>query len=464
MKKVLKALGIGLLVLIAIPVVLYVFFVLYNLRDDDLDPEAAKLLAATPAQISAAENGYFAWMGVGGPETQPPHAWGKRWFEEVLAADKKPPGVDQQITLAIDSERRKDDLNAKLVPCDKPEVCLEEVAARPDFARTALARGRVTLERCNAAIAFPAYQEAWRPDFSLASTFSSYPYLWRQLSATRFALAVAEERHDEALEQLGRGMAFHTRQMQGAVTLIEKLVALAYLRNDYLLLNQYLLRQPSAARQRVERIAVLLAPLPQDAASLQTVMETEWRLSARFLFNLKEQIGSAFSQRTLDGDQVPSLGGRAGDELGAPLYLPKASANELYRARKAVLIRDSLPDEAYRQSIAASRRHDEDMESSGIRLALRNPVGHILVQVGAPNFDSYFLKRDDLLVLRAAAAFQLDLMRQGVTDADAIAQTIPAAGLTHPFTGAAPTWDGAARTLTYSALRERRNDALVIKL
>lgn len=464
MKNVLKILGIGLLVLLAIPIVLYLSVVLCNLHDDKLDPEVAKLLAASPPQIAADKNGYFAWIGVAGPEAESPHAWGKRWFVEVLAAERRSPGNEEAVKLAIDGEKRAETLSAKDVPCDKVETCLEEVAARPDDARVALAKSRVTLERCDAAIVFPAYQEAWRPDFSVADPYPSYPHLWRQLSATRFALAVTERRDDEALDRLGREMTFHIRQMQGAITLIEKLVALSYLRNDYLLLNQYLLRQPVMAGQRADRIAAMLAPLPPDATNLQTAMETEWRLSAHLFVNLKEQMGSAFSQRTLDGKQVPSLGGRASDELAAPLFLPNASTNEFYRRRKPILTLDGLPDNAYRQSIAAAKRHGDDMARDGIGFALRNPIGHILVQVAEPNYFSYFLRRDDLLVLRAVVAFQLDLLRHGVTDAEAIARALPGAKLTHHFTGEAPTWDATTRMLAYSARLERKDKALAIKL
>lgn len=461
MNKALKIIGIGFMILLAIPVVLYIVVVLNNLRDDDLDPEAAKLLASAPPQISAEENGYFAWVGVVGPEAESPHAWGKRWFAEVLAADKKSNGVEQDAALAIERERRRDTLTSELVPCNKSETCLEEVAAQRDFARAALAKGRVTLERCDLAIAYPAYQEAWRPDFSLTSAPISYPAYWRQLSATRFALAVAEARHDEALDQLGREMAFHTRQMQGAFTLIEKLVALTYLRNDYQLLNRYLLRYPAAARPRAVRIAVLLAPLPPDAASLQRTMEAEWRFAARLSISIRDRITSTLSRDSFDDSQEGSLGRRLVDRLAFPLFLPTATANELYHQRRPLFSIDSRTGAAYRLALAELKQQ-RLLRSERSNMALRNPIGHLVVVADAPSFDSYFMRRDDLLVLRSAVLLQLDLLRQGESDEAAITRTIAAIDLIHPFTGATPTWDGRAHTLTYPASPERRNEPLVI--
>lgn len=463
MKSVLKVLGIGLLSLIAIPVVLYIAVVLYNLRDDDLEPDAAKLLASAPAPIPAAENAYFAWIGVGGPAAEPPDVWGKRWFEEALAADKKAAGVVKGAKLAIESERRKDGLDAKLVPCNKPATCLAEVAARPEFARTALAKGAVTLARCDAAIAFPAYQEAWRPDFSAASSFPAPPPFWRQLSAARFALAVAENRHDEALKQLGKEMAFHTRQMRGAVALVEKLVALGYLRNDYWLLNQYLLRHPEAARQHAEEIAVLLAPLPPEAGNMRAAMETEWLMGARLFLSLQADITSTLMGNASKKSQANALGGWLADTLAFPLFLPNATTNEFHRLYSPLFAVDSQSGPAYRQALADVKQQRKSVSKSSV-IALRNPIGHILVLVGVPDFDSYFLRRDDLLVLHATVALQLDLLRRDVTEANAIAQAITAAGLTHPFTGTAPMWDAAARTLTYPALPERKNEPLMIGL
>lgn len=463
MKSVLKVLAIGLLVLLAIPVVLYAAVVLNNLRDDDLDPDAARLLAIAPAPIPSSDNGYFAWIGVVGPEAEPPDAWGKRWFEEALAADKMAAGTDGGAKLAIEGEKRKDGLDSKLVPCNKPEACLAEVAARPEFARTALAKGSVTLARCDAAIAFPVYQEAWRPDFSAASSFPAYPALWRQLSATRFALAVTENRHDEALKQLGMEMAFHTRQMQGAVTLIEKLVALGYLRNDYLLLNRYLLRHPEAARLRTEDIAGLLVPLPPGAGNMRTVMETEWLLGARLFSFLQADITSILRRNSPAESHTSPLGGWIADTLAFPLFLPNATTNEFYRQYSPLFAVDSQSGTAYRQALADVKQQREQVSRSSV-FALRNPIGHILVLVGAPGFDTYFLKRDDLLVLRAAVALQFDLLRKDVTDANNVAQAITAAGLVHPYTGTTPTWDAAARTLSYPALPERKNEPLAISL
>ena len=391
MTKLFKILGFGLLIFLAIPVALYLVVFLSNLHDDELDRAVARLLATAPRQISTADNGYFAWIGVVGPAGESPHAWGSRWFREALAADKKSAVGDQRVELPIDNVKRKDELSAEIIPCDQPESCLEALAAKPDVARAALAKGKTLLERCDTAIALPAYQEAWRPDFSVTSPFPPYPPFWRQLSATRFALAVAEERDDEALAQLGKEMAFHRRQLTGAATLVGKMVAVSYLRNDYLLLNRYLLRHSEATRDHAEQIAALLAPLTPEALQLRPVMESEWRASMRMFFALRDQAAADHGYGFIQDAKTGTLAGRIGGALATPLFLPNASANELYRLHSRRLLADGEGNAAYREALAAARQQSAAKTGSIFdSLALRNPIGHILVLVGAPAYDSYF--------------------------------------------------------------------------
>jgi len=459
MKRVLKLLGKILLGLLAIPVVFYVFLVLYNLRDDALDPQVEKIMAAAPPQIPAAENGYFAWVGVVGPADQDPHAWGQRWVREALEADKKAAAdLNASTTLSIDAEKRKDGLSNKGIACgEKIETCLETVAAQPDAARAVLEKGQVALARGDAALAYPAYQEVWRPEFSYTSPIPGYANFYRQLSATRFALAVAEGRHDQALEQLGSEMPFHARQMAGAVTLIEKMVAVASLRNDYLLLNQYLARHPAEAKQRAESLAALLAPLSADALRFQGIWLNEQRSGLRTIFSLKDMDGTALFgvAGADDGAGTWFL-----SHFGKPLLLVNATANEFSRHHDGLLAADALSGAAYRDALARTK-HDLEAATQDTYV-LRNPIGHILNAIAIPSYDSYYLKRDDLVALREALAFQLAQSRSGA-DGEAIAQALPAAAaLVHPYDGVAPAWDKAKRTLTYAALPARNGKPIVL--
>lgn len=456
MRFFLRKIGTGLTVLIALPFIFAAFVALFNLYDDELDPEIEKLLVAEPAQIPAEENAYFTWLGLLGPADQAPHAWGYRWYQEALQADKISLGSEYK-AMAIEAEKREDGLSKKDFACAEIKSCLGAVAKSPDDARALLEKGRIILERGDMAIAMPAYQEAWRPGFSVASPFPSYANYYLQLSTTRFALAVAEGRHDQALDYLGRQIAFHTRQMQGAATLIEKMVAMGSLQANIYLLNQYILHAPDAARARADRLVAMLAPLPREATRMRDVIQTELRVSTALFLSLGN--ANIFSK-------TGKLEEKYWDKwlnsaVSKRLYLPHTSANEHFRMHGRVLAADELTDDAYRRALADAHEHYVKAEKES-PYVLRNPIGHILVKVGLTDFRDYFLRRDDLLAQHAAVAFQVELLRQNITDANAIARAMPA--LIHPYTGFAPLWDKANRTLIHAALPERRNKTLEIQL
>ena len=463
MKRLVKIVGIGLAGLALIAVGLVAFLVMRNLSDDALDADVAKLLAMSPPQIAAADNGYFAWIGVVGRETEAPHAWGRRWYEQALEADKRKHSEDaENARLPIEGETRSERFAAKDLLCDKPESCLDEVAAAPERAVALVVKADATLTRGYEAMQFPAYQEAWRPDFNFRSSFPAQPSHWRQLSATHFALAVVSDRHDEALAMLERQMRFHVRQMQGAATLLEKIIAIGGLRGDYQLLNSYLERYPAAARSRAERIGGLLKPLPPDALGMRTAMATECRAALRMLLSLKEE--AVRKKQAAEEDRLLGLPAPVGDFLAMPLYLPNATANDRYRTYRAVFDLDDKSGEDYRLALATIRQRDEPRDFGFEDLVIRNPIGHILLRVGTPDFEPYYLKRDDLLVLRASVALQLDLLRRGIRDDESIRRTISEAELVHSFTGETPVWDSAKRKLTYQAQPGRKGQPLVLAI
>jgi hypothetical protein len=465
MKRALKIIGIGIAGLLSIGVAVVAFLFAWNLRDDALDPEVARLMAMSPPQIAAADNGYFAWTGVAGQTSEPPHAWGRRWYQQALESDKRVQDEDSEVVvLLIDHEKRGESFTSKDLLCDKPETCLDEVASAPEQAAALVGKAAATLSRGDEAMQFPAYQEAWRPDFNYRSSFPPRPSYWQQLAATRFALAATSGRHDEALALLERQMQFHVRQLRGATTLIEKIIAVAGQRNDYQLLNRYIQRYPEAARRSDQRIAEMLKPLPADALSMTPAMTTECRATLRLFLTIKDEALRKWNAKH-EADAFPPPD-QLVDLMAMPLYLPNATANEQYRAYLPVLDLAGKSGDAYRQALAAMDQSDAGDFGIG-DVIRRNPTGHILVRIGMPAtlaFQSYFFRRDDLLVLRAGVALQLDLLRGGIVDDDSTRRAIRDADLVHPFTGERPVWNGARRTLTYQAQPGRKNQPLILAL
>lgn len=458
MSRFFRLLGVGLLVAIGIVAILGITLVLYNFEDDELDPQVARLLMETPRQIPAGDNGYFAWIGVVGPDAVEPHEWGRRWFEEALAADRerRPP------PLAIEAEIEPDQLRVDGIPCDKIEKCLDEVSERPADVHGVLEQAMGMLSRCDAAMDYANYQEPWRPRLGFSSSFPRYSFVCRDLQATRFALAAAEARDEEALGYLDKEIDFHIRQMRGAVTLLDKMVSISYLHWDYLLVNQYLLRRPDAASLHIERLGKMLATLDANASSMAAVLKTEWQLVARGFLELPNM---ASSMDEADGGLWVEQGGLIDRAVTGLFYLPNATVNEYYRWYVPIANLEKLSGESYRRAITAIESNQATDRDAGIfGLTLRNPAGCILTLIGQPAFLSYINVSDDLLALRAAVEFQLELLSRGVTDEDAIKQAVAAAKLVHRFTGEVAIWDKESRTLVYSAPPQGDGKPLAIRL
>ncbi|OQA32865.1 MAG: hypothetical protein BWY57_01631 [Betaproteobacteria bacterium ADurb.Bin341] len=427
--------------LFALVFVVLLILVIVNFIDDDLNPEIQAILDEKPAQIAKGENGYFAWIGMAGPENEAPQAWGERLFQEVLATDKKALETQKAVELSLYKSKRQETLKRDKIPCHKIETCLQAVAADPKAAEEAMQQGRVTLARGDEALRFAAYQEAWRPQASLHSAMINNHFtLWTPLAATRFALKAEKGEQDEALADLGREIAFHTRQIQGAHTLIETLVAQNNLLTRYQLLSQYLAHHPQPAKARAEKIAMLLAPFPADAASLKPAMRSEVRVISRSLLHLKVVPIDFYS------GQFPEL-------LLRPFYLPKATINQIYQWQKVLMDADDKSGDEYRRQLAEYRKLLGD-NNEQIPFAVRNPVGHILNRIAMPDFGRYFLRRDNLLAMRALVAFQLDLLKSGTSQPEAIGKAIENAKLIHPHTGDKAKWDAEKRTIGYSDLPE----------
>jgi len=229
---------------------------------------------------------------------------------------------------------------------------------------------------------------------------------------------------------------------------METLIAQNNLLTRYQLLGQYLARHPQAAKARADKIAVLLAPFPTDAASLKPAMRSEVRVISRSLLHLKTVPIDLYS------DQLPEV-------LLRPFYLPKATINQFFQWQKVLMDANSQSGDEYRRQLAEYRKFLEDYNER-IPLAVRNPVGHILNKIAMPDFGRYFLRRDNLLSMRTLVAFQLDLLKSGTSQPEAIAKAIEHAKLIHPYTGDKAKWNAEKRTVGYSDLPEGK--ALVIDL
>jgi hypothetical protein len=457
MKRISKILGLIGLVLLASVVALGVGLVLANLHDEPLDAAVEKILAERHADIAVEENGYFALIGVHGPEDKTPHEWGLRWHNAASKADREGSGgskllAEQEQTLfALPRE----------APCQEIDHCLEEVVDHPDQARRVLEKARGMLERCDQTLDYSQFQEPWRSQMSLASALPLYPSACRDLQSIHFALAVARHQDEAAIVYLGRVMKFHTLHLQGSVTLLSKVVAISHLTRDYRLLNQYLLLRPAESRRQLPGIKSMLALLSDKARSMEDVLKSEFTLAARGFLDLQ---GLVDQQANASDDEGVSTG-LFDEVLTSLLYLPHATVNEYYCEISPFINLEQTSGRTYRELALAMDNERQGEEHQGRNLyTLRNPVGHILIQIGLANFLPYLKARDNMLALRALVAFQFELLSRGLTDAEAIERALTQAQLVHRYTGEVSIWNREDRSLSFPESAASGREPIGIRL
>ena len=449
-----------LLVILGVLLVIYASL-RYDSRDDDpLDPQAVAMLTTYPAQIPVERNGYFAWIGIMAPESASPAAWGREWQAQAMAADAANSSGLAKPSARSRRQRLSEEPSSGVGLCEVVETCLQEVAADPERARALLGKAQTLLQRADAAMAYPEYQEPVRPDFGLASEFSVQPVSWRAISGIRFALDVAAGRHAEALQRMSRDIAFHTAQAAGAETLADKLAAFNNLRNNYLLLAYYSRANPALARTHHKQIKAMLAPLPEAATSMQAPLRTETQALTRLLAHLRDVgLWSMADQET-----QAKNGGllRLADALLMPLYLPNATLNDVTFLRMAIMDAEQVVDD-HSYLLALSNAYSTVLRyqaSSSDCTERRNLVGRAVANaVLTADWRSHLFQRDDLLALRAALALRQDMRAEGEAMSPG-GEARLAAALRHRFSGQSPQWDAARHAMVYEAnpLREDAAD------
>lgn len=439
--------------LLFLAVFLALCLVLSNWQDAAPEPALVSLLQRQVIEPAREQNGYFAWVGVMGPADQEPLAWGQRWFLEARRLDVGAGPADTAAAHPMDRELRQGTDSAAQIPCaSQPGRCLELTRKDPAQARAILERGALTLARAEVALALDYYQEPRWAGMSLERFhYFRQPSQWSGLSGTRFALAVAEGRDREALAQLAREMDFYRRQLAGSVTLVSKMVALAWMERSYRFLNQYLRQAPDGARKHRALLLQMLAPLPEAAVDMRTVLETEFLMLRNGLMSLNP------------GRELQLPQGQLLERLHF-FYLPQATVNSHFRQTQVLLaLENSRGADYIHRAARLGQQHEAGLEPDWF--LPRNLVGRILLQVGQPNWSGYFLRRDDLLVWRQVVALQLDMLESGLGVAEVVDQALLEGRLAHPFSGQSPDWNLKSRHLVYGARPERREGmALEIRL
>ena len=405
--------------------------VLVNLRDEPLDPRAARLLEPVPPRLANADNGYPDLVGLKAPAGADARAWGKAW----LAGAAKVTDTDGARAFG---EQFKSDA-AKLDAFCNPLVvsCLEKVATSRPAAEALLRTHREVLARYQRLFDYAGIEETYDP-VALASPVVAFSGVLatQSLQATALALRATERDLPRALDLLERDAALARKLLVGARLLLTKALAMTMFARDMALLSDLLRFRRAEMAPHAERAARIAAPLTAAERSMERAYQGEYR----YLANTLLRFGRPEYRGDLGFDEVPVPAFVAGW-----LYQPNATVNLHHRLFEPMLAIDTTK----MPPAVPPKAPPPDLLWSWT--APYNFVGKVLLTIGTPDLTNFATQVGDLDGLQRLVALQAAIVARRIPN-DRVAAFVADQdrALSSPYTGQPMQWDAEKGQLGFA--------------
>ncbi len=427
MKKLLKWLGLAILVLVVLPLLVWI---VWNAFDDKLDPKAAAYGAVRAAAVPDAENGHFAVIGMSAPDGADAIDYGKAWVAEARAAarENRP-------------EKREEVKRAKRPAlCDPIKTsCIVLAREKPEEAAAQLNAFREDFGRYDKLLQYKRYEEVLDYVVRVDAILPNYGGMTETQRAylLRIAAAVNAGNVEAGLEMLERELAFQRVLLGGTQSLLGKMLANSLYARDLAFIADLLQQHGVQLRPYSARLAAMAPPLDRAALKLDTVMEGEYRW-----------VMTAFQDSFAARKGIGIFGGIIETAGAGFFYKKNATVNKAYEIYSAMGTASLAPADGFAEAWKKVPTA-EQMWRFAFWDFFDNPVGKILLGVGMPAFDGYVLRMHDLDAINRLVGLRIALLDAGV-DADDV-QTFVAkadARFYDPYTVKPMVWDAAARRLS----------------
>jgi hypothetical protein len=431
-----------------------------NARDEQPSVEAQTLLRLPQNRYKAEENIYVALAGLDAPVGQSVVAVGQA---RIALYNEQLDQILQESSIGLPLPLPKNPSALKFkgkvdFAAPRDPVFWMAVGSNASKVDELLADNRELYERYLALLRLQGYFETERP--SIAADVFAPPTQLRNLFLAKFALDVQsgdERRRDFALSSLRQDVDMWRRVLTGEGNLISKMLAVAYLQNDYLVMSD-MIADPTAAIP-CDMDAFLAEP-DLSEWSIGRVFGSEFRFQSSLYRHTAALL--ADDENQLDGLESPLerwLNRMLRRPIGKMLF--KLNATERIDAR---LMDDlagfaSLDPATFTAQRVRYRKWEKD-RSKFMRLqTLYNPTGKTLVAIGAPAYENYLLRPYDAAALQRLVRLSLEIRRQQVA-----ASAIPGFMELHPEWSAHPAsgqtfvWDPEAKEIAIRVIAKQPAD------
>lgn len=294
-KRIMVGLTKGLLLIAAIPLVLTALFVVINLTDEDLTPEAIAALRVPPEITPSAENGYIHFLGMDAPEGIAAYEWGVKVLGAYRSASQ--PGFvrDQNWENTVGTVRHRVKDNAKWCVVDEGMSCLSILNKNPDIL-SLLKQHALFINRYDEVRRQPVFKEIYFEAGPKAPTSPFHRLVSGQnLSLLKATELVSAGDIEAALTEIETEIAFHRRALSGMNSLSQKSRALRMLQNDVIYLSGLLRDVSESLLPHKAKIAAMLAPLSADESDLKAASADSLRYQVSLIPQNKFPLGAFLS-------------------------------------------------------------------------------------------------------------------------------------------------------------------------
>jgi hypothetical protein len=439
--RTLKWLGIGVLALTVLACLLFLLALCVNAHDEPPAPEARALLTPPANPYWPADNIYVALQGFDAPPAESVIAAGTARIEQynrgVDAALREPSAAN------LERLRRKDPHRLAFkgdVSFIQPLVSSvwNEAPQHEEQIRTLVADNHELLLRYLNLTLLPGYYESTRS--SALTPYPDAPNEVRRLFLAHLALQMRAPSHFErqlGLAELEMDIRLWHHVLTGEGALLWKMLAIAFLQSDYLLLADLI------ADRDVD-----LAPREAYAEALVPSFDArDWDLGKAFAAEFRIQIATLRGPEAETAARTIGWLERSGNRLSDHFLKLNATENLLAKQTRLWMVAAADPAAYYGAVTAVAAGPPQDRRPWLLPWSY-NPLGRLLAWEATEAYRRYPPRAWDEAALQRLVRTGYEIRQRGVSASDlpAFLEAHPQWS-THPADGRPFLWDAGTREL-----------------
>ncbi len=453
MRGILKWGGISVLSLLLLAITLLAIGLAINARDESLSPQAQSLLIRPANPYPPEDNIYLALAGFDAPPGESVTTVGQSRVEEYnsrLAVARHDPHWESLYTPLTKEHPGALQFkgSGEFLQSPRKSYWSDAPPHRAEIAQL-LADNAELMQRYHDLHRRHGFYETATPN-PLEPIFappSNVRTLFLAELVLRMRSADARQQH-AALADLEDDLRLWRAVLTGEGTLISKMLAIAYLHWDELVLAD-MIADPQAPVPDAEANALALLFAPADW-NIGRVFFSEFRLQAAMLQQM-QFLSEAAPRRPVEGCAGHRWLCSVNDQIGKRFFKINATEN-LYAMRAARLAREAAP--------GSMRDHLTESDEPLVSLrSVYNPFGRVLVGVGAPLYRTYTWRAWDGAAFQRLVRLGYEIRRQRIA-AGAIAAFLTQHPelATHPGDGRPFLWEAAAAELRVQTMAQEHGN------